>query len=177
MKYKGYTRWSSSTMMQKFFRGKLRTPWMWSLPECNAKELEKEFHKSWTNTWSSCGEMKRIPEKPFSGKLLLRLTPSLHRKLYIDAIDKGESLNHHIKKCSIRHKGSCAWCQRSIREVLIHAKLLLARRYQRLSCLRHKHHVSHEDFPDVNELLKPSPKLCCGWIMIARRDASNHYKI
>jgi predicted HicB family RNase H-like nuclease len=32
-----------------------------------AKELEKEFHKSVDEYQKFCLEMKRIPEKPFSG--------------------------------------------------------------------------------------------------------------
>ena len=97
MKYKGYTAVVEFDDDAKVFHGEVAdTMDVITFQSANAKELEKEFHKSVDEYQKFCLEMKRIPEKPFSGKLLLRLSPSLHRKLYIDAIDKGESLNHHI---------------------------------------------------------------------------------
>lgn len=45
---------------------------------------------------------ERIPEplsrQKYTGKLVLRLTPSLHRQLAAEALHKGVSLNEHLKE-------------------------------------------------------------------------------
>lgn len=40
-----------------------------------------------------CVEMGKAPEKPFSGKFMLRIPPDLHRKAYESARKAGKSLN------------------------------------------------------------------------------------
>lgn len=36
------------------------------------------------------------PDKPFSGRLMLRLPAALHRKVYVTALKEGKSLNQWI---------------------------------------------------------------------------------
>uniref|UniRef100_UPI003456F200 toxin-antitoxin system HicB family antitoxin n=1 Tax=Acidithiobacillus sp. TaxID=1872118 RepID=UPI003456F200 len=38
------------------------------------------------------------PEKPFTGKFMLRIPPDLHRKIYVAAKQSGESINAWIKE-------------------------------------------------------------------------------
>ena len=40
-----------------------------------------------------CAERGEKPEKPFSGKILLRLDPNLHRELSLTAEKTGQSIN------------------------------------------------------------------------------------
>lgn len=43
-----------------------------------------------------CQERGQTPEKPYSGKLMLRLSPDLHRKLALEAAQRHTSLNSLI---------------------------------------------------------------------------------
>lgn len=45
-----------------------------------------------------CAERGEEPEKPFSGKLPLRIDPELHRKIFIRARREGKSLNRWISE-------------------------------------------------------------------------------
>jgi len=58
--------------------------------------LKKEFHESIDDYLDFCKERGEKPEKPFSGKLTLRLEPELHRKIYIQSKKENKSLNNWI---------------------------------------------------------------------------------
>lgn len=57
------------------------------------EELKRAFKDSVEDYLEFCGERGEAPDKPFSGKFLLRIEPSLHRRLYELSADEGESLN------------------------------------------------------------------------------------
>ena len=61
-------------------------------------ELRKAFEDSVEDYLSWCEEDGRKPEKPYSGKLNLRLNPEIHQKAAIMAKLKGMSLNSYIEK-------------------------------------------------------------------------------
>ena len=58
--------------------------------------LKREFHESVDDYLDFCAERNEAPEKPFSGKLTLRLQPELHRRLHIRAKRDQKSLNNWI---------------------------------------------------------------------------------
>ena len=58
--------------------------------------LKKEFQESVEDYLEFCRERGEEPEKPFSGKLTLRLQPELHRKIYIKSKQENKSLNNWI---------------------------------------------------------------------------------
>lgn len=60
--------------------------------------LKREFRESIDDYLEFCSARKEEAEKPFSGKLTLRLTPELHRKLYIRSRKEKKSLNHWINE-------------------------------------------------------------------------------
>ena len=60
------------------------------------KELEKAFRESVDDYLDFCRERGEEPDKPFSGRLMVRLSPELHRKAYIRAQQDGKSLNQWI---------------------------------------------------------------------------------
>jgi predicted HicB family RNase H-like nuclease len=43
-----------------------------------------------------CKQLGQEPDKPFTGRLMLRLSPDLHRRIYIAARQAGKSLNAWI---------------------------------------------------------------------------------
>ena len=97
MKYKSYTALVEFNEEAKVFRGEVAdTKDVITFQSENAKDLETEFHKSVEEYLKFCAEMKREPEKPFSGKLLLRLDVELHRKLYLKSLQQSASINQLI---------------------------------------------------------------------------------
>ena len=58
--------------------------------------LRKEFKKSLTTYFEVCKERNITPEKPFSGKLNLRLGHELHSEVAVSAACTGKSINSFI---------------------------------------------------------------------------------
>jgi len=61
-------------------------------------ELEQAFKDSVNEYLDFCKELGRSPEKPFSGNLLLRLSPELHERAAYEARCSGVSLNAWLKQ-------------------------------------------------------------------------------
>lgn len=62
----------------------------------SVKELRKAFQDSVDDYLDWCAQRGKKPEKPYSGKLLLRLDPDLHRKIALLASQSGKSLNNYV---------------------------------------------------------------------------------
>ena len=60
------------------------------------EELERAFRESVEDYLAFCQERGETPDKPFSGRLMLRLPPELHREIYVRAQREGKSLNQWI---------------------------------------------------------------------------------
>jgi predicted HicB family RNase H-like nuclease len=65
--------------------------------EC-VDELRDALKDSVEDYLEFCADRGEEPEKPFSGKLPLRIDPELHRKIYIKAKSEGMSLNRWISE-------------------------------------------------------------------------------
>ena len=63
--------------------------------EC-VKDLRQAFEESVEDYLAFCAERGEEPEKPFSGKLLLRMDPDLHRRITIEAKKNDISLNQWL---------------------------------------------------------------------------------
>lgn len=59
-------------------------------------ELRRALKESVEDYLVFCAERGEEPEKPFSGKFVVRVEPELHRKLYIQARLADKSLNKWI---------------------------------------------------------------------------------
>ena len=62
----------------------------------SVEELEQAFRDSIDDYLEFCQERGEEPDKPFSGRLMLRLPPPLHRKVYLRARREDKSLNQWI---------------------------------------------------------------------------------
>ena len=62
----------------------------------SVEELKQSFRDSVDDYLAYCEERGDTPDRPFSGRLLLRLSPDLHRNLYVAARKAGKSLNAWI---------------------------------------------------------------------------------
>ena len=56
-------------------------------------ELKKEFQFSIDDYLSMCAEQGHAPDRPFSGKVPLRISPEVHRAATAAAKAEGKSLN------------------------------------------------------------------------------------
>ena len=59
----------------------------------SVEELKKEFQFSIDDYLSMCAEQGQPPDKPFSGKIPLRISPQAHRAATAAAKAEGKSLN------------------------------------------------------------------------------------
>ena len=64
----------------------------------SVEELKKDFEDGIDHYLASCKARNVEPEKPYSGKLVLRLTPDLHGEAAMKAADLGISLNEFIRR-------------------------------------------------------------------------------
>lgn len=61
-------------------------------------ELRKEMRKSVDEYLAFCREQGREPEKPFSGNILVRTSPELHRKVALEAVRHHISMNTYVQQ-------------------------------------------------------------------------------
>jgi predicted HicB family RNase H-like nuclease len=59
----------------------------------DAREIEEEFHRSVDDHLDWCAGRGKEPERPFSGKLVLRMPPDVHRAAVVAAARERKSLN------------------------------------------------------------------------------------
>jgi predicted HicB family RNase H-like nuclease len=59
-------------------------------------EVRKAFAESVDFYLTSCAKMRHEPNKPYSGRVTLRLPPDLHAKLVVRAEMNGTSLNNWL---------------------------------------------------------------------------------
>lgn len=59
-------------------------------------ELTQSFQDSIDDYLDFCESRGEKPEKPFSGRFMLRLPIEIHRRAYLNARKEGKSLNEYI---------------------------------------------------------------------------------
>lgn len=59
-------------------------------------EIRKQFALALDSYLSDCEEMGKKPERPYSGKLNLRLAPEFHKAIAFEAESTGKSINDVI---------------------------------------------------------------------------------
>ena len=62
------------------------------------EKLRQAFYDSVDDYLEFCAERNEEPEKPFSGKFILRVPPELHRKIYTQAKIANKSLNNWVNE-------------------------------------------------------------------------------
>ena len=62
----------------------------------STEEIEQAFRDSIDDYLEFCEERGEEPDKPLSGRLMVRLPPQLHRRVYVTARREGKSLNQWI---------------------------------------------------------------------------------
>ncbi len=62
------------------------------------RQLKKAFADSVDDYLEFCAARGEDPEKPFSGKFLVRVSPEMHREIMADARRQGKSLNAYVSE-------------------------------------------------------------------------------
>jgi|ERR1700722_8753311 len=99
MKYKGYMGHVVYDDESKIFYGEVvGLKDVITFQGTTVNSLEKAFRDSVDDYLLWCKERDEKPEKTFSGKLNLRMSPELHAQLALEASKKGISLNDLINE-------------------------------------------------------------------------------
>jgi len=104
MNYKGYEASIHFDEEDKIFWGEvvnLGSKSMILFHSENANDLESEFHASVDAYLETCATTGCAPKKPFSGKMLIRTTPSIHAKAVASAKTQGISVNKLVEQAII----------------------------------------------------------------------------
>ena len=59
--------------------------------------FEKAFHQSIDDYLQACEQLEQVPEKPASGKLMLRISPKIHAAALKSAHQSGQSMNKWVE--------------------------------------------------------------------------------
>ncbi len=62
----------------------------------SVKALHKAFEEAVDDYLASCKKIGREPQKPYSGKIMLRIPPELHARAAMLAEARGKSLNSWV---------------------------------------------------------------------------------
>ncbi|MBW4622066.1 MAG: type II toxin-antitoxin system HicB family antitoxin [Cyanosarcina radialis HA8281-LM2] len=64
----------------------------------SVSQLRRAFAKSVDDYLAFCADRGEEPDKPFSGRFVLRIKPELHKQIYLAAKQEGKSLNAWIEE-------------------------------------------------------------------------------
>lgn len=99
MEYKNYIGNVEYDAEARIFHGEvLNTKDVITFQGMTVDELETAFKESIEDYLDWCSEEGVIPEKPYSGKFNLRLSPELHREVAITARKLNVSINKFVEK-------------------------------------------------------------------------------
>lgn len=97
MNYKGYTGYAEYDDSARVFHGEVvDTRDVITFQGTTVEEIEEAFRESVDDYLEFCEQRGEPPDRPFSGRLMVRLPPDLHRRLFILARREGKSLNQLI---------------------------------------------------------------------------------
>jgi predicted HicB family RNase H-like nuclease len=99
MEYKGYIGNVIFDDEAKIFHGEvINTRDVITFQGRSVEELERAFSDSIDDYIKWCLEEGVNPEKPYSGRFNLRISPDLHRKIALAALQHNLSINKYVEK-------------------------------------------------------------------------------
>jgi predicted HicB family RNase H-like nuclease len=97
LRHKGYTGHAEFDDEAGLFHGEvLDTRDVITFQGRSVTELERAFRDSVDDYLEFCKSGGEEPDRPFTGRLMLRLPPDLHREVYVRARKEGKSLNQWV---------------------------------------------------------------------------------
>ena len=92
LKYKGYSGQINYDDESRIFHGEvIDTRDVITFQGKSVDEIEIAFRESIDDYIDFCNERGEQPDKPFSGKFILRMSPKLHHKFFLKASRSGKS--------------------------------------------------------------------------------------
>lgn len=99
LKYKGYTGYVVFDDEARIFHGEVAAlKAVITFQGTTVDEIEQAFKDSIEDYLEWCEKRGKDPEKPYSGKLNLRMPPDLYAKVVANAAQEGLSINSYILK-------------------------------------------------------------------------------
>ena len=99
MEYKGYMGTVEYDAQAKIFHGDIiNTRDVITFQGTTVREIERAFRESIDDYIAWCREEGVEPEKPYSGKFNVRLSPELHRQMAVLSKKMRVSLNSFVEK-------------------------------------------------------------------------------
>lgn len=112
IQYKGYVGSVAFDPEDKIFYGRvLGIKAIIGFEGTTVADLEKDFLAGVDDYLEMCVEKGIEPEKPFKGTFNIRLDPTLHQRLVVQAMDEGKTLNAFIKEAlekAVSESDQCA---------------------------------------------------------------------
>lgn len=100
MEYHGYLAHVAFDNDAGLFHGQvLHTRDVITFQGTSVEELRSAFRESVDDYLAFCAQRGEAPDKPCSGRFLVRIDPDLHRRVAIAASLAGESLNAWVSRC------------------------------------------------------------------------------
>ena len=95
--YKGYSGKVEFDEQARIFHGEvIDTRDVITFQGNSVDEIEQSFKDSINDYLEFCSKRGEEPERPFSGKLLLRIPSDLHHEIFIKARQDGKSINSWV---------------------------------------------------------------------------------
>ena len=97
LNYKGYSGYVTYDDEAKIFHGEvLDTKDVITFQGRSVDETEIALRESIDDYLRFCEERREKPDKPFSGKFVIRMSPDLHHQIFIKAAKEGKSINKWV---------------------------------------------------------------------------------
>jgi predicted HicB family RNase H-like nuclease len=97
MTYKGYQARVELDEEAGVFHGEVTTTRdVITFQGSSVEELKRAFEDSVEDYLEFCASRGEDPDKPFSGKFLVRVPPEVHRQIMTEAQRQGKSLNAYV---------------------------------------------------------------------------------
>jgi predicted HicB family RNase H-like nuclease len=98
MNYKGYTATVEYEPDDRVFHGRVNDiADVVTFEGTSVDELEAAFHNAVEQYVAFCEEQGRTPQRPYSGRFLVRVPPAVHRRVAEAAARAGESMNAWVQ--------------------------------------------------------------------------------
>lgn len=99
IEYKGYIGSIEFSQEDELFYGKVQgIRALISYEGTNAQELIEDFHEAVDSYLESCQENGKAPEKAYKGSFNIRVSPELHKKIAIYAMEHDITLNNFVEQ-------------------------------------------------------------------------------
>ena len=104
LEYKGYHAKIEFDSEDLVLRGKIEgIKDLVNFESADISTVEEEFHAAVDDYLEFCKEVGKEPDKEYRGTFNIRISPDLHKKLAIVAMQNGDTLNATVEKAIVNY--------------------------------------------------------------------------